>query len=394
MNQLFLDKTTAIEAELISIRRHLHQFPELSFVEYKTSEFIQAKLTEWNIPFTTGWAKTGIVGVLHGKNPESKCIALRADIDALPIQELNQVDYKSCNNGVMHACGHDVHSTCLLGAIQVLYQTRNEWEGTVKFIFQPGEEKLPGGASILIQEGVLQNPKPDAIIGLHVLPQMETGFLGLKPGMFMASSDEIYLTIKGKGGHGALPQTLIDPVLISAHVLIALQQIVSRNASPIVPSVLSFGKIIGNGATNVIPDEVTIEGTFRTFDETWRERAHQKIHEICSGICTSFGASCDVNIVKGYPFLVNDEKISQQVEKSLKSTFGEDQILSLETRMTAEDFAYYSQEIPACFFRLGTGNYSKGITAGIHTATFDVDERCLLIGTRALLASVLGIHTA
>lgn len=394
MKQVFFEKSTALEPELISIRRHLHQFPELSFVEFNTSEFIRNKLSEWNIPYTAGWAKTGIVGHIHGKNPASKCIALRADIDALPIQELNQVDYKSCNNGIMHACGHDVHTTCLLGAIHILNQTREDWEGTVKFIFQPGEEKLPGGASLLIQQGVLENPKPDAIVGLHVLPQLETGLLGLKPGMFMASSDEIYITIKGKGGHGALPQSAIDPVLISAQVLIALQQIVSRNATPIIPSVLSFGKIIGNGATNVIPDEVLMEGTFRTFDENWREQAHLKIREICQGICSAFGANCEVNIVKGYPFLVNDETITQMVENSLISTFGTEQIIRMETRMTAEDFAYYSHEVPACFFRLGTGNLSKGITSGIHTATFDVDERCLIIGTRALIASVLGIQTS
>jgi amidohydrolase len=391
MKEILEAKALALEPELISIRRHLHQHPELSFEEYKTSEFIQSKLREWGISFTAGWVKTGIVGHIEGKNPDSKCIALRADMDALPIQEQNEVSYQSCHPGIMHACGHDVHSTCLLGALKLLNDTREQWEGRVKFLFQPGEEKLPGGASLMIAEGVLENPKPQAMLGLHVLPQMETGYFGLKAGMFMASADEIYITVKGKGGHAALPQTLVDPVLMSAQLITALQQVVSRNAYPIIPSVLSFGKIIGNGATNVIPDEVRLEGTFRTFNETWREEAHERIRTICHSVCASFGGSCEVNILKGYPFLVNDESITEQVQTSLTEVFGSEKVLAMETRMTAEDFAYYSQVVPACFFRMGTGNKAKGISSGIHTSTFDVDENCLVGGSLAMAMAAIAL---
>ena len=391
IKQLIATNAQELEPELIAIRRHLHQHPELSFQEYNTTAYIQSVLSQWGIKFSSGWVKTGIVGVIEGKNPDSRCIGLRADIDALPIQEENQVSYQSCNPGVMHACGHDVHTTCLLGALKLLHDTRDQWEGQIKFLFQPGEEKLPGGASLMIAEGVLKNPAPQAIIGLHVLPQMECGFFGLKSGMFMASADEIYITVKGKGGHAALPQSFIDPILISAHLLTALQQVVSRNASPIIPSVLSFGKIIGNGATNVIPDEVKLEGTFRTFNEDWRSQAHERIQSICHSICEGFGGSCEVNILKGYPFLVNDHFISDQVQKSLSDLFGQDKILPLETRMTAEDFAYYSQIVPACFFRMGTGNSAKGISSGIHTSTFDVDEKCLIHGSMAMAMAAMTI---
>lgn len=391
MKQLIATNAQELEPELIAIRRHLHRHPELSFQEYTTSAYIQSVLSQWGIKFSSGWVKTGIVGTIEGRNPNSRCIGLRADIDALPIQEENQVSYQSCNPGVMHACGHDVHTTCLLGALKLLHDTRDQWEGQIKFLFQPGEEKLPGGASLMIAEGVLKNPAPQAIIGLHVLPQMECGFFGLKSGMFMASADEIYITVKGKGGHAALPQSLIDPILISAHLITALQQVVSRNASPIIPSVLSFGKIIGTGATNVIPDEVKLEGTFRTFNEDWRSQAHERIQSICHSICESFGGSCEVNILKGYPFLVNDHSISDQVQKCLSDLFGQDKILPLETRMTAEDFAYYSQIVPACFFRMGTGNSAKGISSGIHTSTFDVDEKCLIHGSMAMAMAAISI---
>jgi hippurate hydrolase len=380
INRLAEDYST----DLIAIRRHLHKYPELSFQEFETSAYIQSVLQDWGISFTSGIVKTGIVGIIEGRNPKKRTIALRADIDALPIVEENDVTYKSCNNGVMHACGHDVHTTCLLGALKILNETKLEWEGSVKFIFQPGEERIPGGASLMIKEGVLENPKPDAIIGLHVLPQMEVGNLGFKSGMFMASADEIYITLNGKGGHAAIPQSVIDPILMAAHLLTTLQQVVSRNAPPIVPSVLSFGKIIGNGATNVIPDKVILEGTFRTFDEKWRATAHQRISEICTSVAQSFGGSCDLEIRKGYPFLVNDETLNAKVEELSKGILGSKNVHQIETRMTAEDFAYYSQIIPACFFRLGTGNMAKGINSGIHTSTFDVDEEAIKIGVKTL----------
>ena len=370
--------------ELVAIRQHLHKHPELSFEEYQTSQFIQDTLTKWGISFQAGIVKTGIVGQIEGQNPDSRIIALRADMDALPIQEENEVEYKSCNPGVMHACGHDVHSTCLLGAIKVLHETKTDWEGTVKFIFQPGEELIPGGASLMIKEGVLENPRPEAIIGLHVLPQMETGLLGFKAGMFMASADEIYITLHGKGGHAAIPQSLVDPILMAANLITTLQQVVSRNAPPIIPSVLSFGKIIGNGATNVIPDKVYLEGTFRTFNEDWRAEAHARITAICNSVAESFGGTCEIEIRKGYPFLVNDETLTAKVELLAKEIIGVSNVQSIETRMTAEDFAYYSQKVPACFFRLGTGNKALGITSGIHTSTFNIDENAIKVGVRAM----------
>jgi amidohydrolase len=371
----------AHHAGAVEIRRHLHQHPELSFEEVETGKFIAARLASSGIQHEHGWGGNGVVGYIEGKNPGRKVIALRADIDALPICEANEVPYKSKNEGVMHACGHDVHSSSLLGVAKILNELRNTFEGTAKLIFQPAEEKLPGGASILIREGVLENPKPEAILGQHVHPALPAGKIGLRPGMFMASADEIYLTVKGRGGHGAAPHDCVDPVLIASHLVVALQQIVSRNANPIVPSVLTFGKIYSTGgATNVIPNEVTLEGTFRTMDETWRTEAHHRITKMAGGIAESMGGSCVVRIEKGYPFLVNDEELTQRVRSLSVEYLGSENVVDLPMRMTAEDFAFYSQEMPACFYRLGTGNEAKGITSPVHTGTFDVDENCLETG--------------
>jgi amidohydrolase len=366
--------------EIVAIRRHLHANPELSFEEYQTSAFIEEKLKQFQIPFKSGFVKTGIVAHIEGKNPSKKVVALRADMDALPIQEENKVEYCSKNAGVMHACGHDVHTACLLGAAKILNELKNEFEGTVKLIFQPAEEKLPGGASLMIKEGALENPKTSAIIGLHVFPSMESGKVGFRSGMYMASTDELYVTIQGKGGHGALPHLTIDPVLISAHLIVGLQQIVSRNAQPIIPSVLSFGKVIANGATNVIPAEVKLEGTFRTLDESWRTEAHKRMRELACGMVESMGGKCEFEIKRGYPVLYNNEELTQRSEKTAIEYLGNKNVEKLDLRMTAEDFAYYTQEIPGCFYRLGTGNISKGITSNVHTSTFDIDENALEIG--------------
>ena len=361
--------------EIVAIRRHLHQHPELSFQEFETSKFIQQTLTEWEVEFTSGHVKTGIVALVKGKNPEKRIIALRADIDALPIQEENNLPFASQNKGVMHACGHDVHTASLLGAIKILNELKHEFEGTVKCIFQPAEEVLPGGASLMIKEGVLENPKPAHIIGQHVYPELEAGKVGFKKGQYMASTDEIYLTIKGKGGHAALPFKLKDPVLATAQILVALQQVVSRCAKPNIPSVLSFGKVIANGATNIIPNEVHVEGTFRTFDEAWRKQAHIHIREIAENTAKAMGVVCDVNIEVGYPFLVNDDDTTQQCIDAAKEFLGEHNVVDLEMRMTAEDFSYYSQIVPACFYRLGTSD-----STGLHTPTFMVDEASLKTG--------------
>jgi amidohydrolase len=370
-------------SEIIAIRRHLHAHPELSFEEFQTSNYIVSKLKEYHISFNQGIVKTGITALVVGtKTTDSsnkKCIALRADMDALPITEENDVVYKSQSTGVMHACGHDVHSASLLGVAKILNELKHEFEGTVKFIFQPGEEKLPGGASLMITEGVLENPRPQSIFAQHVFPSMEVGKVGFRPGMYMASTDEIYVTIKGKGGHAAMPSDYNNPLLISAAILLELNKIFMQTKQ-IAPTVLAFGRIAGNGATNVIPDEVKVEGTFRTMDEVWRAEAHHKMKYIAENIAKEMGGTCDFRIEHGYPFLVNDEAKTLKARIAAEEYLGKENVEDLPMRMTAEDFAFFSQQIPACFYRLGTGNKLKGITSGVHTSTFDIDEQALEIG--------------
>ncbi len=370
----------SFHSEVIAMRRHLHQYPELSFKEVNTSKYIWDKLDEIGITQKQKMAGTGIVALIEGKNPEKKTIALRGDIDALPILETNTVEYRSKNEGVMHACGHDVHTSSLLGVGKILNHLKNDFEGTVKLIFQPGEEKLPGGASLMIKEGVLEKPKPICILGQHVMPLIETGKVGFRSGVYMASTDEIYVTVKGKGGHGAMPHLNIDPVLITSHMIVALQQVISRNANPTMPSVLSFGKIIANGATNVIPDSVYLEGTFRTLDEKWRNDAHQKIIEMAKGIVQSMGGTVDFKIERGYPALVNEPLLTASARAGAEEYLGKENVLDLEIWMAAEDFAFYSQQTSACFYRLGTRNQQKGITSSVHTSTFDIDEQALETG--------------
>ncbi len=367
-------------AEIQEIRRHLHQHPELSMQEEQTAKFIMNKLDSFGISYQSGIAKNGIVALIHGKMGGDKVVALRADMDALPIEESNDLFYKSINPGVMHACGHDAHMASLLGTAKILQNTREHWGGTVKLIFQPSEESYPGGASLMIGEGVLQNPAPQSIFGQHVAPQIEAGKVGIRTGKYMASTDEVYLTVKGKGGHAATPHLTIDPVLIASHIVVALQQIVSRNNTPWNPAVLSFGRVIGDGRMNVIPDKVTLDGTFRTFDENWRVEAHKKIREIAMGVAVSMGGNCDVEIKEGYPFLFNNETLSKNFRKYAADYLGEENIMELDLAMTAEDFAFYSQKIPACFYRLGTGNKAKGITSNVHTSTFNIDEKALETG--------------
>ena len=361
-------------------RHHIHANPELSFQEFNTCEFVSKQLLEMEIPHQKGVAGTGVVGLIEGKNPSSKTIALRGDMDALPIVEKNDVPYKSLNHGVMHACGHDVHTSSLLGASWILNQIKDQFEGTIKLIFQPGEEKVPGGASLLIKEGVLKNPAPQSIIGQHVMPLLPVGKVGFREGLYMASADEIYLTIHGKGGHGAMPHYAIDVVAIGAQVITALQQVVSRSADPKIPSVLSFGTVQAHGATNVLPNSIYLEGTFRTMDEGWRSMAHEKISQIVHGICGAFGAKADLEIRRGYPFLFNDPELTSQMKENAISYLGDENVVDLDIWMAAEDFSYYTQEMPGCFYRLGTRNEEKGITSGVHTPTFDIDEDALEIG--------------
>jgi len=366
--------------DVVDYRRHIHQNPELAFEENETAAFISSKLEEFNIPYKNGIAKTGIIALLEGKNPTKRVVGLRADMDALPIHEANDVSYRSKNEGKMHACGHDVHTASLLGVAKILANLRDEFEGTVKFFFQPSEEKFPGGASVMIKEGALENPKPDVVLAQHVFTDLDAGMTGFKSGMYMASADEIYLTVKGKGGHAAMPHENIDPILIASHIIVALQQIISRNANIITPSVLSFGKLSADGATNVIPDEVRVEGTFRTFNETWRLDAHQKIKNMAEQIAKSMGGECEVNVKVGYPCLVNHENLTNDCMSEAISFLGEEHVEELPIRMTSEDFSYFSQASDVCFYRLGVRNESRGITSPVHSPSFDIDEAALETG--------------
>jgi hippurate hydrolase len=365
--------------EFIDVRHHLHAHPELSYKEFETSKFVQNKLKSFGIPFSI-MAETGVVGIIEGKNPSSRIIALRADMDALPIQEENNVAYKSTNAGVMHACGHDVHTTILLGAAKILNELKNEWEGTVKLIFQPGEEKNPGGASLMIKAGVLEDPVPQGIFGLHVHPGLEIGKLSFRSGKVMASADELYMTIRSKGGHAAAPHLTTDTILVASHLVTALQQIISRNRNPLNPSVLSITSFQGGYTTNVIPSEVKLMGTFRALDEEWRYKAHDLIRKLSTELVHSMGAELDLLIDVGYPNVYNNEALNGVAVALAEQFLTKEKVEETEVRMGAEDFGYYSQVIPGCFYRLGVMNVEKGITSGVHTPTFNIDESAIEIG--------------
>ena len=378
--ELIKQKAADLSGKTVETRRHLHAHPELSFKEYETASYIARRLREIGLEPEEKVAGTGVVALISGKLPGNRVIALRADTDALPILEANKVPYASKNPGVMHACGHDVHTASLLATAEILNSLRDRFPGTVKLIFQPAEEKAPGGARKMIEAGVLKDPEPDAILGQHVMVQIPVGKVGFKPGLYMASADEIYFTVKGKGGHGAMPDKNIDPVLITSHIIVALQQIVSRNANPLMPSVLSFGRIIADGATNVIPNEVQVAGTFRTLDEKWRMEALERIRRMAGQIAEAMGGSCEFHIVKGYPSLYNEEKLTKKSRAWAAEYMGEENIIDLDVWMAAEDFAYYSRELDACFYRIGVSNEAKGIVSNVHTPTFDIDEQALETG--------------
>lgn len=366
--------------EVTQIRRHLHEHPELSGKEIKTAHYISGLLKDWGIPHKTGVAGHGIVGIIKGEKPGGRTIALRADMDALPVRENNQVPYASKNRGIMHACGHDMHMASLLGAARILKSLEPELAGTVKLIFQPSEEKYPGGALPMIKAGVLENPRPEFIVGQHVFPELEAGKVGFKVGKYMASTDEVHMIVKGKGGHAAIPHKVIDPVVIAAHIIIALQQVVSRYAKPTIPSVLSFGRVIAEGQANIIPDEVTVAGTMRTFDEEWRAEMQERIKSVATSIAEGMGGKCEVSIHKGYPFVNNDAGLTEKIIEYSRDYLGRDNVVDLEMRMTAEDFSYFAQEVPGCFYRLGVMNEARGITSNLHSSTFDADESSLETG--------------
>lgn len=373
------EKASLHAPDFIDIRHYLHAHPELSYQEFETAAFVCNQLSSYGIRYSR-MATTGVIGIIEGKNPGKRIVALRGDMDALPIREVNQVEYRSKKEGVMHACGHDVHTTCLLGAAKILNELKADWEGTVKLIFQPGEERNPGGASLLIKEGVLESPKPQAIFALHVHPGLPVGKLSFRSGQVMASADEIFITIRGKGGHAAAPHLAVDTVLIASQVIVALQQVISRNKNPLAPSVLSICSIQGGHTTNVIPSEVKLMGTFRALDEDWRFSAHDLIKKIVTGIATSLGAESDCLIDVGYPTVFNNEFLHPIAVKLAEEYMGHENVLETEMRMGAEDFGYYSQLIPGCFYRLGVMNEKKGITSGVHTPTFNIDEAAIETG--------------
>jgi amidohydrolase len=373
-----LSRQYAVDA--VANRRHLHANPELSFYEHKTARFVADQLTALGLSPEEGIAGTGVVAMIKGRNPDSRVIGLRADMDALPIIEANDVPYKSKVEGVMHACGHDVHTSSLLGTARILTELREEFEGTVKLVFQPAEEKAPGGASLMIREGVLENPRPAGMLGQHVAPSIPVGKIGFREGMYMASTDELYLTVKGKGGHGAAPDQVVDPVLMASHIIVALQQIISRFRKPSNPSVLSFGRFIADGVTNVIPNEVTIQGTWRCMDEEWRQDGLTRMIKMATGMAEAMGGSCEFEVVKGYPFLKNHPELTRRVKSDAVAYMGAENVIDLDLWMAGEDFAFYSQVVDSCFYRLGTRNEARGIISGVHTPTFDIDEHALEIG--------------
>jgi amidohydrolase len=367
--------------ETVFYRQHIHRHPELSFMESETAAFVSSKLKEFGIPHKKDIGGHGIIALIEGRNPSDKCTALRADLDALPIQEISTKSYCSVNEGVMHACGHDVHTAMLLSAGRILHEMRQHFNGTVKLIFQPAEEKLPGGAVEIIRAGGLENPRPDQIIGQHVLPTLESGKVGFRSGAFMASGDEINIRVIGKGGHAAMPEKINDTVLIASQIVVNLQQVVSRISSPLIPTVLSFGKFIANGAHNVIPSEVLIQGTFRTFDEIWRSKAKEHIIRIAQQTAIAGGAKAEVVIEQGYPFLWNDAETTRVARQAAIEYLGKENVVDLDQRMTTEDFAWYSQQLPACFYRIGTYNSAQKVNGDLHTSTFDIDESMLETGT-------------
>ena len=362
--------------EVVEWRRWMHRHPELSQEEYGTMEFVAARLREMGLEPRTGIGRTGVMAMLRGKSA-SYTVALRADYDALPITEATGLPFASENPGVMHACGHDMHTCSLLGAVKILTQLRDRLEGNLMFIFEPSEEKYPGGARMMMDDGLFSDVVPDEIYAFHCLPEMDCGRVGMRKGKYMASTDELYWTVRGRGGHGATPHLGVDPIVVASHIVIALQQVVSRNAAPMMPTVLTIGKIQEEGGrTNIIPDTVRMEGIIRTFDEQWRLEAHERIRKISTGVAEAMGAECDLFIDYGYPYVVNDDQCTQQVHDNAVAYLGEENVEWLDLRMTAEDFAFFAQKIPACYFRIGI--HEPGTPFGnLHRPNLIVDERSL-----------------
>jgi len=391
LNSIILNNIDSIFPRIVSYREHLHQHPELSFQEFKTMEFVADKLTQLNIPFQKEVAGTGIVGLIKGSHhtEDQSCIGLRADLDALPIQEENEVYYKSVNEGIMHACGHDVHTSVLLGAAEILNELKEELPHPIKLIFQPGEETNPGGASLMIKAGVLENPKVERMYGLHVFPEFEAGNLGIRSGLYMASSDEIHVSIIGIGGHGALPEKCVNPLMMGASFVLEAKELLKSICPNEIPYVLTFGRFEALGSTNVVPSSCEIKGTFRTMNEELRTLAHRELDKLAKKISTDYNGEIYLAISKGYPFLKNDEQLTATLKKCFEDNFGKDFVHELPIRMTAEDFAFYSQKIPVVFFRLGVANNELGINYGVHHPKFDIDASAIKMGIHAMVLAGL-----
>jgi len=383
LKEKVLELTNKFFPNVVEQRRHLHANPELSFKEFETSDYIAKQLDLLGIPYQRGFVETGIVAHIYGNNPKSKTFAIRGDMDALPIHENTGLDFASVNKGVMHACGHDVHTSSVLGAAAILNELRNEFDGTVKLIFQPGEEVLPGGASLMIKEGALENPQPEGIIGQHVYPQFEAGTVGFRPGMYMASADEIHLHVNGIGGHAAEPYRITNPIIIASKIILELQKINEIGKEKDIPTIISIGFVEGLGATNVVPNQVYIQGTFRTLNEEWRFKVHQMISDICHSVTAEMGGSVDVDVRVGYPFLENDINLTERSKIYAIELLGAENVKDLDIRMGGEDFSYYTHHLPGCFYRLGTSEPNNPST-GLHTPTFMVDENALKVGMSLL----------
>lgn len=363
--------------DVVTLRRTIHANPELAFEENETSALVANTLEKYGVEVRRGVAKTGVVGTIRGKN-KGKVVALRGDMDALPILEATGLPFASKNTGKMHACGHDAHTSIGLGAAMILSELKDELNGEVRFLFQPSEERVPGGAPFMIEDGALDGV--DEIYGLHVIAQNDAGTVGFFPGEMMASADELYFTIKGKSGHGARPQYAIDPIVTSAQVITALQTLVSRNLDPFSQGVITIGSIHGGFAPNIIPEEVKLVGTVRAMTKEWRDYAHKRIVEIVEGICAANGATCDILIDKGYPVLSNHPAQTMFADEAARELFGSDRVFKAERLMGAEDFAYYLEKVPGTFYRLGIRNEKMGITADIHNDHFTIDEEALRTG--------------
>ncbi len=377
--------TELLYEKAISYREHLHQNPELSYEEYNTQKFVSDTLTAIGIE-NTDIGETGVISLIsadhHDKN--DTCIALRADLDALPIQEQNKVPYKSKVDGLMHACGHDVHTSILLGAAEIIHENRNELKRPVKLIFQPGEEKNPGGATYVIRDGGLENPKVEKMIALHVFPDLDYGHFGFKEGLYMASCDELHIQVKGVGGHGALPDRTVNPLFMGSEFILKAKEYIDKNTPEDVPSVINFGHFEALGATNVVPESAIIKGTFRTMDEDWRAKAKTELLAIASEISEKYNGNIKLNLSHGYPFLKNDEELTNSIQELTKRYFGTDHVHELPLRMTSEDFAYYSQLVPVCFLRLGVRNEEKGIVHGLHHPKFDIEPLSIKKGIQIM----------